>query len=72
MSEDNVPMLEFVGVTEDQLTQQREDWISKISELQTQLEKLMTETGRLQQQITMLNGAVQSCDFFLQGLKSSK
>jgi len=62
--------MDFTGISQETLTKQREEWVAKLQELQGTLEKLNGELSRTQQQATMLSGAVQSCDFFLQILSA--
>lgn len=62
----------FVGVSQETIATQREEWIKKLEELQAVLEKLNGDIVRTQQQMAMLSGAVQSCDFFLQNAPASQ
>lgn len=64
--------VDFTGISRETITKQREEWISKLQELQGTLEKLSGDVSRTQQQMAMLSGAVQSCDFFLQNVQASQ
>lgn len=64
--------VDLAGVSQETITKQREEWVKKLQELQGTLEKLSGEVGRTQQQMAMLTGAIQSCDFFLQNSQASQ
>lgn len=64
--------VDLTGISPETIATQREEWIKKLEELQAVLEKLNGDIVRTQQQMAMLSGAVQSCDFFLQNAPASQ
>ena len=66
------PTVDFTAVSMETIATQRDGWIKKLEELQAVLEKLNGDVVRTQQQMAMLSGAVQSCDFFLQNAQVSQ
>lgn len=62
---------ESTEITVSSVTARRDQWIATSKELQQRAQELVQELNRVNEQLAQLNGAIQACDVFLQGVPSA-
>lgn len=51
------------------VTERRTQWVETAKNLQQRAQELAQELGRVNEQLSQLNGAIQACDVILQGVE---
>lgn len=59
-------MSEALSVTT--ITERRTQWLETVKNLQQRGQELTRELNQVQDQLSQLNGAIQACDIFLNGV----
>lgn len=58
-------------ITREQVEERKTQWITSVQTAQQRGQELSQELTRINEQLAQLNGAIQACDVFLQGVTPS-